>query len=84
MKLSAHGDELDLCISDSGAGFNLESVQRKGGLGLVSMRERLGLIGGQLAVESEPLDGTRIRVRVPLPDGGTQTTTEPKHYEATA
>jgi signal transduction histidine kinase len=72
VELSAHGNELNLCISDFGAGFDPESIQRKGGLGLVSMRERLGLIGGQLVIESQPSDGTRIRVRVPLSDGSIQ------------
>jgi signal transduction histidine kinase len=84
VELSAHGDELNLCISDFGAGFNPESVEAKGGLGLVSMRERLGLIGGQLAIESQPLDGTRIRVRVPLSNGSIQSASEPKHHKANA
>jgi len=83
VELSAHGDELDLCISDFGTGFNPESIERKGGLGLISMRERLGFIGGQLAVESQPSDGTRIRVRVPL-SSSIQSAGEPKHHKAKA
>jgi signal transduction histidine kinase len=50
---------------------------------LVSMRERLGLIGGQLAIESQPSDGTRIRVRVLL-SSGIQGAREPKHRKANA
>jgi PAS domain S-box-containing protein len=84
VELSAHGEGIDLCISDSGAGFNPECVHAKGGLGLISMRERVRLIGGQLAIESQPSDGTRIRVRVPLLDGTTQSTSEPKYYKANA
>jgi PAS domain S-box-containing protein len=84
VELSAHGDGIDLCISDSGVGFNPECVHAKGGLGLVSMRERVRLIGGQLAIESQAADGTRIRVRVPLSDGITQSTSEPKHHKANA
>src|SRR5215469_8081462 len=83
VELSAHGDELDLCISDFGTGFNPESIERKGGLGLISMRERRGFIGGQLAVESQPSDGTRIRVRVPL-SSSIQSAGEPKHHKAKA
>jgi PAS domain S-box-containing protein len=83
VELSVHGGDIDLCISDSGAGFNPESVQTKGGLGLISMRERLRLIGGQLAIESRPLHGTRIRVHVPLSDGTIQNT-GPKPYKANA
>jgi len=47
------------------------------------MRERLGLIGGQLAVESQPSDGTRIRVHVPL-SSGIQSAREPHHHKANA
>jgi PAS domain S-box-containing protein len=65
VELSCHGDGIELCISDCGAGFNRDAAQRKG-LGLISMSERLRLIGGHLSVESEPTHGTRIRVRVPL------------------
>jgi PAS domain S-box-containing protein len=66
VELSGHSDRIDLCISDSGAGFFLDFAERHGGLGLISMRERLRLIGGQLVVKSAPAEGTRIRVRVPL------------------
>lgn len=84
VELFGREDGIDLCISDSGAGFNPESVQRQGGLGLISMRERLRLIGGHLAVESEPDRGTRIRVRAPLSGGFSGATTGPKHFEAKA
>jgi signal transduction histidine kinase len=66
VELFGEGDGISLCVSDPGAGFNAEGTQGKGGLGLVSMRERLRLLGGDFAVESEPLHGTRVRVRVPL------------------
>src|SRR6267154_3595867 len=66
VELSGHGDRIDLCISDSGAGFNPEHVKAETGLGLISMRERLRLVRGHLSVESEPCRGTRIRVRIPL------------------
>ena len=56
---------IDLCISDSGQGFDVQSVKGVAGLGLISMRERLRLVGGNLSIESEPSNGTRIRVRIP-------------------
>jgi PAS domain S-box-containing protein len=65
VELSGHSDEIDLCISDSGRGFDVESAKGVAGLGLISMRERLRPLGGQLSIESEPSHGTRIRVRVP-------------------
>jgi len=65
VELSGQSEEIELCISDSGRGFDVESAKRAAGLGLVSMRERLRLVGGHLSVESEPSRGTRICVRVP-------------------
>ena len=59
-------NELDLQVSDRGAGFNLESAMKSGGLGLSSMRERVRLINGTISIDSKPLAGTTIRVRAPL------------------
>jgi PAS domain S-box-containing protein len=84
VEVYGHGDGIHLCVSDSGAGFNPERVYAKGGLGLISMRERVRSIGGQLAVESQPSEGTRIRVCVPLPEDTTQRANDPKHYETNA
>jgi signal transduction histidine kinase len=75
---------IELCISDSGTGFNPESAQAKSGLGLISMRERLKLIGGYLVVESEPSRGTRVRVRIPLSSMTGQDTSEQKQRKASA
>ena len=84
VEVYGHGDGIDLCVSDSGAGFNPERVYAKGGLGLISMRERVRSIGGQLTVESQPPDGTRIRVCVPLPEDPAQSASDSKHYETNA
>jgi signal transduction histidine kinase len=65
VELSSNAHEIALCISDPGRGFDVESVKGVAGLGLISMRERLRLVGGHLSIESEPSHGTRIRVRVP-------------------
>ena len=61
------GDEqLELCISDPGRGFDPTVATEGHGLGLISMRERLRLIGGTLGIESGRSRGTRVRARVPL------------------
>jgi signal transduction histidine kinase len=62
-------DGIRLRVSDEGAGFDLASAHGNGGLGLVSMRERLHLVGGEIAIDSRPAGGTRIDVRVPAPAG---------------
>jgi signal transduction histidine kinase len=61
---------VDLVIVDDGAGFDPRLADGKGGLGLVSMRERLRLVGGEIAIASKPGAGTSIVVRVPLGGAG--------------
>jgi ligand-binding sensor domain-containing protein/two-component sensor histidine kinase len=50
-----------ITIADNGRGFDLTAV-RPGGNGLENMRQRLERIGGRLVLESQPGQGTRIRM----------------------
>jgi two-component system sensor histidine kinase UhpB len=50
-----------LRVTDDGCGF---AGARNGGLGLQGMRERALLVGGQLAIWSEPGHGTRVELRI--------------------
>ncbi|WP_326713703.1 GAF domain-containing sensor histidine kinase [Streptomyces sp. NBC_01474] len=55
-----------LRVSDDGGGFEPKAVRHAGRhLGLVSMRDRSGGVGGRLTVESEPGKGTTIEMEVP-------------------
>jgi PAS domain S-box-containing protein len=65
IELLAHARGIELCISDSGRGFDVSAREQTAGLGLASMRERLRLCGGHLSVESQPLHGTTIHVHIP-------------------
>jgi PAS domain S-box-containing protein len=58
-------DTVALSITDDGIGF--DTGTSNGGLGLVSMRERLNMIGGEIIIHSRPSGGTRIDVHVPAP-----------------
>ncbi|MBS0393616.1 MAG: GAF domain-containing protein [Proteobacteria bacterium] len=62
------GDRLRLRVSDQGVGFDprtvLDAPHR--GLGLISMRERLSLIGGVVETRSSPGMGTVVVLTVPL------------------
>jgi PAS domain S-box-containing protein len=62
-------EEIHLTISDTGAGFDSETVKESRGLGLISMEERLKLLKGTLSIESQPKRGTTIHARVPLSSG---------------
>jgi len=57
-------------VEDDGGGFDpasLRQPQESGrGLGLLGMRERAELFGGDVEIESQPGAGTSIRVRMPL------------------
>ena len=58
--------EVHLRVSDSGAGFDLETAMKSRGLGLTSMQERLQLVKGNFSIDSQPQRGTTIHARVPL------------------
>ena len=58
-------DEIHLTISDSGLGFDVEAAKVSRGLGLISMQERLKLLSGTLAIESQLRRGTTLHASVP-------------------
>ena len=66
VELTATEEEIQLMVSDSGRGFDVEAAKVNRGLGLVSMQERVHLVHGSLFVESEPGKGTKILAVVPL------------------
>jgi len=66
VQLHEGSSEIDLIVSDSGRGFDVAAVEQGKGLGLTSMRERVRLINGTIAIESKPMAGTTIRVRIPF------------------
>jgi two-component system, NarL family, sensor histidine kinase DevS len=55
---------LRVVVEDDGEGFDPNLVD--GGRGLVGMRERVALLGGQLEVTSQPEQGTKITATVPV------------------
>ena len=59
---------LKLTVFDDGQGFDLLAVQQnnKGSLGLLGMRERAESLGGRLTVQTEPGQGTRVELLVPV------------------
>lgn len=66
VQLHEESDEIHLTVIDLGRGFDVEAVKQGKGLGLTSMRERVRLINGTIAIDSNPMGGTTIHVRVPL------------------
>ena len=74
--LSYQTDSLGLTVSDDGCGFQSNGPMSagQGHFGLVGMRERAKRLGGKLAVESAPGQGTRVVVQVPVPGPATHST----------
>jgi PAS domain S-box-containing protein len=66
VQLREDSGEIHLVVSDLGKGFDLESAMHGRGLGLTSMQERVRLVNGTIEIQSKPMGGTTIHVRVPL------------------
>jgi signal transduction histidine kinase len=66
LSLAWKADRLEMTVQDDGKGFSLpdtsDALTAAGHYGLVGIQERVGLIGGQLAIETAPGQGTIIRV----------------------
>lgn len=68
VELRSTDDGLEVRVEDNGSGFDpgrLGAGQIGEGVGLLSMRERAGLVGGRLSVDSSPGRGCRVVLSVP-------------------
>ncbi|MBN1610801.1 MAG: GAF domain-containing protein [Polyangiaceae bacterium] len=64
-----HTDSVVLMVEDDGRGFDPEATADSGaqsGLGITGMRERVGLLKGELVLESAPGVGTSVKATIPL------------------
>jgi signal transduction histidine kinase len=68
IQITVHDDRLKLEIRDDGKGFDLDALGTRSqapGHGLLNMRDRATLAGGELRFDSAPGEGTRVRVVMP-------------------
>ena len=85
--LDRSGDQLDLAVVDDGRGFDVHAVRSNGngGLGLVTMEERVNLVGGDISFISAPGRGTTVRVRGSAnPHAGSDPGSQPLRHDHTA
>ncbi len=68
LQIAGDADSVRLSITDDGIGFDPDEVPR-GHLGLIGMRQRMDLIGGELRVDSRRGKGTTIEAVAPAGDG---------------
>lgn len=66
IKLEGDCEQVRLSICDDGVGFDAQ-VPKPGALGLIGIRERVLLLGGQLAIQSGHGQGTTVTVTLPRP-----------------
>lgn len=72
VKVGGPEDTLIVTVSDQGRGFDpgiLATLSASTGFGLLSLRERASYVGGSLAIESAPGQGSRFTLTVPLNQG---------------
>jgi signal transduction histidine kinase len=66
--LQYRAESVNINIKDNGIGFDpkrLAELRRKSSFGLLSMQERISILGGTFAVDSRPREGTQVRVSLP-------------------
>jgi signal transduction histidine kinase len=59
------GDELILTIADDGRGLPVDLPESRKTYGLLGIRERVGMLGGRLSIDSSPGRGTHLEVAIP-------------------
>jgi signal transduction histidine kinase len=67
--ISRSGDTVRMDIGDNGKSFHVEKAllaKTKNRLGLIGMRERMEMVGGTLAIVSEPGKGTTVHAKIPF------------------
>jgi signal transduction histidine kinase len=67
VELVGTNDDVVLRVSDDGDGFNPDEPRYSSGLGMISMSERVRLVGGILLVSSKQALGTQVEALIPLP-----------------
>jgi signal transduction histidine kinase len=56
---------ISLTVQDEGSGFDTARAKEAGGLGLISIEERVRLLDGRLEVNSQPGKGTTLHITLP-------------------
>jgi signal transduction histidine kinase len=65
VRLARENGGLTLEVQDNGLGIREEQLSAAKSLGILGMRERARLLGGELMIQGVPGGGTTVRVRIP-------------------
>ena len=66
VSLERNGAEVTFGILDNGVGFSPRDPRKPNSYGLIGLRERASLLGGEIKIASAPGEGTHVEVRLPL------------------
>ena len=83
--LSRRKGQVEVVVADGGKGLDPHlldtTASPPGGIGLLSIRERVRFLGGRLDIESRPERGSRITISIPCRSGGEAAAAERKPVE---
>jgi PAS domain S-box-containing protein len=82
LRLASENGSLRLEVQDNGVGVSEERLAASQSLGILGMRERALLLGGEFLVSGAPNQGTHVKVRVPLSSQHIEQHTEPDAEQA--
>jgi signal transduction histidine kinase len=60
------GAKVRVAVEDDGRGFDVSAAEKRGTLGLLGIRERVIMLGGDLKIRSSPGEGTQVSVTIPI------------------
>jgi PAS domain S-box-containing protein len=66
IRLERDGDWVQLLVRDNGRGIEAADQDKRGTFGLLGIRERVSLLGGEVAIAGEPGRGSEVCARIPL------------------
>ena len=70
IRLERDGDWVQLLVRDNGRGIAPADKDKRGTFGLLGIRERVTLLGGEVAIVGAPGQGSEVRARIPLAAAG--------------
>lgn len=65
VRLVKENNHIELKVKDNGIGVKKDDLKRTSSFGIIGMRERASLLGGQLDVRTAPNKGTSVSVHFP-------------------